>query len=83
MQMSDGVDDETWTHHLQAGDYEAWFREKIKDAELADEAKELQTKAGLVSKEGRLLLRAAIEQRYTLPARPPLPLPGTAAESKK
>ncbi len=83
MQMSDGVDDDTWTYHLQIGDYEKWFREKIKDEQLADEAKQLKQKSGLLPAEGRKTLRAAIERRYTLPARPPLPLPGTAAETKK
>ena len=37
MQMADGVDDETWLHHLQAHDYSRWVREAIKDDELADE----------------------------------------------
>ena len=36
--MADGVDDETWLHHLRAGDYSRWFREGIKDDALADEA---------------------------------------------
>ena len=31
MQMADGVDDETWLHHLQAHDYSRWVREAIKD----------------------------------------------------
>src|SRR5439155_2726886 len=37
-QIADGVDDDTWMHHLRAGDYTRWFREKIKDGELAAEA---------------------------------------------
>ena len=31
MQLGEGVDDETWLHHLRQGDYDRWFREIIKD----------------------------------------------------
>jgi hypothetical protein len=39
LQMAEGVDDATWDYHLRRGDYERWFREIIKDAELADFAR--------------------------------------------
>ena len=42
MQMADGVDDATWLHHLHRGDYSRWFREAIKDDELAEEAESVQ-----------------------------------------
>jgi hypothetical protein len=54
MQLAEGVDDTTWTYHLRRGDYSRWFRDAIKDEGLAAES--------------RGLIRAAIEQRYTLPA---------------
>src|SRR5262249_23286140 len=38
MQLADGVDDDTWIYHLRRGDYAEWFRDKIKDEELAAEA---------------------------------------------
>ena len=38
VQIAEGIDDATWQHHLRAGDYSEWFRDKIKDDELADEA---------------------------------------------
>ena len=38
VQMAEGVDEETWLHHLRQGDYSRWFRDAIKDPELADEA---------------------------------------------
>src|SRR5262249_12127523 len=38
MQLAEGVDDETWLHHLRRGDYSSWFRFTIKDEELAAEA---------------------------------------------
>ena len=41
MQMAEGVDDATWLYHLQQGDYVRWFRDKIKDEELADAGGEI------------------------------------------
>jgi hypothetical protein len=35
VQIAEGIDDRTWMHHLKQGDYSAWFREIIKDRELA------------------------------------------------
>src|SRR5262249_32630025 len=35
LQIADGVDDETWMHHLRHGDYSEWFRRRIKDEDLA------------------------------------------------
>ncbi|HET6468303.1 MAG TPA: HAD-IIB family hydrolase, partial [Geminicoccaceae bacterium] len=35
VQIGAGVDDDTWLHHLRAGDYSRWCRESIKDEELA------------------------------------------------
>jgi hypothetical protein len=37
VQIAEGVDDSTWLHHLRAGDYSRWLKDKIKDGELADE----------------------------------------------
>lgn len=68
-QLASGVDDETWEFHLGRGDYSQWFREKIKDPELADEAARVEA-AGLPADESRARLRDAIQQRYTLPAGP-------------
>ncbi len=68
MQMADGVDDSTWMHHLRAGDYSRWFREAIKDDELADEASRLEAEArqGMDGRESRRRIREAIDRRYTL-----------------
>jgi HAD superfamily hydrolase (TIGR01484 family) len=68
MQLADGVDDETWLHHLKQGDYSRWFREAIKDDELASEAAAVENQAGLSPMEGRALIKAAIERRYTMPS---------------
>jgi HAD superfamily hydrolase (TIGR01484 family) len=65
LQMAEGVDEETWLHHLDRSDYSRWFREAIKDESLADEAVEIERlhDAG----ESRRRMREAIERRYTLP----------------
>lgn len=36
IQLGEGVDDETWLFHLHRHDYSNWFRNSIKNAELAD-----------------------------------------------
>ena len=82
MQIAEGVDDDTWQHHLRAGDYGRWFREGIKDPELAEEAEGVARKTGLGATEGRQLIREAVERRYTLPSSP-LPIPGTDAASPR
>ena len=68
MQLADGVDDETWLYHLQHRGYSRWFREAIKDEELASEAARIETQPGLSPRESRELIKAAIERRYTMPS---------------
>jgi len=67
MQIADGVDDETWDFHLRRHDYSRWFRDKVKDPELAERAREVEA-AGLSAGEARARIRAAIEERYAAPA---------------
>ena len=68
LQMADGVDDSTWTHHLKNGDYSRWFRQFIKDEELAAEAAEVEQINEISPRESRRLIREAVEKRYTAPA---------------
>jgi hypothetical protein len=67
--LASGVDDETWTHHLRGGEYSAWFREVIKDDELADEVAEIEADRGLPPAESRKQVTEAVSRRYTAPAR--------------
>jgi hydroxymethylpyrimidine pyrophosphatase-like HAD family hydrolase len=67
-QIAEGVDDETWLHHLLRGDYSRWFREQIKDDDLAREAAAIELDAALSPDRSRALIRAVIESRYTAPA---------------
>lgn len=67
LQLADGVDDETWLFHLKEGDISRWFREVIKDPELANEA-ELMERGDVTAEESRKHIRSEIEQRYILAA---------------
>jgi hypothetical protein len=70
LQIADGVDDETWMHHLLQGDYSQWFRAKIKDAELAGDAEQVEKSVDVTPQDSRAAIREAVERRYTLPSEP-------------
>jgi HAD superfamily hydrolase (TIGR01484 family) len=65
-QIAEGIDDETWTWHLQRGDYEKWFRDAIGDDDLADLATELADEDDPTETRRRIV--EAIEEKYTRPA---------------
>jgi hypothetical protein len=67
-QLADGVDDETWLHHLQRHDYSRWFANMIKDSDLAKEAAEIESDAELSATESRQRMKEAIAKRYTAAA---------------
>jgi hypothetical protein len=67
-QLAEGVDDGTWLHHLRRGDYSRWFREEVKDEELAREAEQIEKDASLDADQSRQRIVAAIDRRYSLPA---------------
>lgn len=68
LQLAEGIDDETWLHHLRQGDYAEWFRDKVKDDVLAAEAERIARGDGADARKSRQLLAEAIRQRYTIPA---------------
>jgi hypothetical protein len=68
MQMADGVDDDTWLHHLSAHDYSRWVREAIKDDQLADELEQIEGQPARNPQATRRSVREAIERKYTAPA---------------
>jgi hypothetical protein len=74
MQIADGVDDETWLHHLSNGDFSNWFRSIIKDNELADEATQIEQNQSLSPRQSREAIRELIEKRYTAPPSGPFSL---------
>jgi hypothetical protein len=66
-QLGDGIDDETWEYHRRKGDYSRWFRDEVKDDQLASEAESIE-RGQQTPAESRAAIRAAVEKRYTLPA---------------
>ncbi|WP_447987441.1 HAD family hydrolase [Nitrospira sp. Nam74] len=68
LQIAEGVDDATWLYHLRRGDYSRWFRDKIKDEGLAEEARHIEQQSAPSASESRRLIKAAIDKQYTLPA---------------
>ncbi len=67
--MAAGVDDKTWLHHLRAGEYSKWFRDAIKDDDLASEAGTVEADRSLSASESRARLKEIIDRRYTAPAK--------------
>jgi HAD superfamily hydrolase (TIGR01484 family) len=68
LQMAEGIDDETWTWHLERGDYTNWFRHVIKDDDLAEAGEKIAKRKNLSPAKSRELIRDEVEKRYTLPA---------------
>ncbi len=66
LQIAEGVDDQTWLHHLRSHDYSTWFREMIGDRELAEEAARVEDAEGDAGT-SREAIRNAVEARYTAP----------------
>src|SRR5439155_4102148 len=67
-QLAEGVDDATWLHHLRRADYSRWFRDGIKDEELAREVERIERDESLSPQESRERIHDAMDKRYTLPA---------------
>ena len=69
LDIGDGVDPDTYLFHLRKGDFETWMRTSIKDDDLADEVANVAAKGDVEVGEARKLVRTAVEQRYTAPAK--------------
>lgn len=75
IEIAEKLDDQTWLHHLFAGDFTAWFRDVIRDETLAEEAGAIAQRHDLPAQESRRRIRRAIWRRYAAPSylRPMLP----------
>lgn len=62
--IASGVDDATWDFHKTAGDYSNWFRDVIKDPELADEIRRVEQSAGLPPKSSRKAILELVRERF-------------------
>src|SRR5205814_1213274 len=68
LQIADGVDDETWLHHLRQHDYSRWLHDAIKNPELAAEMFAIEARAACDARLSRREVRETIERVYTLSA---------------
>ena len=67
-QLAEGVDEDTWSFHLSQGDYSRWFRDSIKDEEIARLVDDIERDRTLASSESRRQILEAIRKHYTAPA---------------
>ncbi|MGH7192181.1 MAG: phosphoglycolate phosphatase, partial [Candidatus Saccharimonadales bacterium] len=67
-QLAEGIDAETWLHHLRRHDYSNWFRSGIKDPALADEAATIEANQDLDADQSRATIIELVRERYTAPA---------------
>jgi len=65
IQIAEGIDDDTWLHHLRRGDYSQWMREAIKDEALAAEVHEIEKDGKDSPQKTRAAVIEAINRRYT------------------
>lgn len=66
LELAAGIDDETWTYHLQQADYSTWFRHVLGDESLGDELAKIEQQTGLSPAESRRAVASLIEARYSL-----------------
>lgn len=64
-ELAEGVDEATWMWHLRRGDYSAWVRRDIKDAELADEIAAAE-RDGAAPPVSRRQVLGAVRRRYAV-----------------
>jgi hypothetical protein len=64
IQMGEGVDDDTWLYHLRRGDYSKWFREGIRDEDLAETVAKLERDGDRSAEESRQQVFTSIKDRY-------------------
>lgn len=66
VELGEGVDEATWTHHLRREDYSSWLRSMIKDPELADEVQRVERDTTSPPDASRRAVIKAIRSRYTI-----------------
>jgi HAD superfamily hydrolase (TIGR01484 family) len=67
-QIAEGIDDETWLHHLKRSDYSQWFRQAVKDENVAAEIAAIERDSTLQAGESRSRILETIRKHYSNPA---------------
>ena len=68
LQLADGVDDQTWNYHLNKGDYSQWFRNLLKEEDLARATAGIEQQENLPADLSPARIRELVQTRYTAPA---------------
>jgi HAD superfamily hydrolase (TIGR01484 family) len=63
VRIAEGVDEPTWCHHTEHGDWSSWVREVVGDSDLADSIRDIEAQ-DLDPQAGRRALREAVVARY-------------------
>jgi HAD superfamily hydrolase (TIGR01484 family) len=61
LQIGAGVDEETWMHHLRAGDFSRWFEGVVRNPELAERVRRVEADETLDPAASREAIRALVE----------------------
>jgi len=69
IEITQGIDDETWRFHLARGDYSNWMATSLKDPDLAGQVEAVERDRSLELPETRRRIVEAIQQKYTAPAK--------------
>jgi hypothetical protein len=67
-QIAEGLDEDTWAHHLRQADYSRWLRDSVKDSAVAEEVEKVEKNSQLPPSESRTQILDAIRKHYTAPA---------------
>jgi hypothetical protein len=65
LQITEGIDDDTWVFYLRKEDYSEWFQRRIMDPDLAAAVKAIEKDDHFSPGESRKRIRETIEERYT------------------
>ena len=68
VQISEGLDDETWLYHLRQAEYSKWFATAIKDEELAEQTAAIEEDNSLSPADSKTAIHNLIKARYTASA---------------
>ena len=71
VQISEGLDDETWLYHLRKAEYSNWFGKAIKDDELAELTAAIEEDQSLSAAESKEAIHKLVKDRYTASATGP------------
>ena len=67
-QLAEGVDEDTWAHHLRQRDYSRWLRDAVKDSKIAEEVAKAENNPQLRPSQSRAQILDALRKHYTAPA---------------